>query len=277
MRSRTVPRVLSSSFSLLLILLFAVAVPAQTTTTTTKADLGSRTARNGFHNEDDIKAKFENWAVDSNARAWLSTMGFRSADIQQLVVTKPHDEKADIEVAVKTKSGVRREGISIKLVSSPNGFNQIDKRWLAHYAAMWEMPADVRHALSLFVGEIAPTKPGRSKDRMFLDELDADSRKSVIDFFTTRKKSIVSDLFAGDGPHAAGWVMVAYKTGPNVRWVLQRVEKVVEFFSSGPVSLTTNGNLKIGRVTMQRKGGDAGRATAKMLQFKIDPALLIGN
>ena len=35
------------------------------------------------------------------------------------------------------------------------------------------------------------------------------------------------------------------------------------------------GNLKIGRVTMQRKGGDGGRETAKMLQFKINPALLI--
>ncbi len=29
-----------------------------------------------------------------------------------------------------------------------------------------------------------------------------------------------------------------------------------------------------GRITMQRKGGDGGRDTAKMLQFKINPALL---
>ena len=35
-----------------------------------------------------------------------------------------------------------------------------------------------------------------------------------------------------------------------------------------------DGNLRIGRITMQRKGGDAGRATAKMLQFKINPVLL---
>ena len=32
--------------------------------------------------------------------------------------------------------------------------------------------------------------------------------------------------------------------------------------------------LEIGRITMQRKGGDAGRATAKMLQFKINPVQL---
>ena len=39
--------------------------------------------------------------------------------------------------------------------------------------------------------------------------------------------------------------------------------------------ITKQGNLKIGRITMQRKGGDGGRETAKMLQFKINPALLL--
>ncbi|MCR2123219.1 type II restriction endonuclease, partial [Campylobacter upsaliensis] len=35
------------------------------------------------------------------------------------------------------------------------------------------------------------------------------------------------------------------------------------------------GSLKIGKVTMQRKGGDGGRESAKMLQFKIDPCKLL--
>ena len=34
------------------------------------------------------------------------------------------------------------------------------------------------------------------------------------------------------------------------------------------------GSLKVGKITMQRKGGDAGRESAKMLQFKINPCLL---
>jgi len=37
------------------------------------------------------------------------------------------------------------------------------------------------------------------------------------------------------------------------------------------VRITEKGSLKIGRITMQRKGGDAGRETSKMLQFKINP------
>ncbi len=34
------------------------------------------------------------------------------------------------------------------------------------------------------------------------------------------------------------------------------------------------GNIKIGNITMQRKGGDSGRKTAQMLQFKRNPAEL---
>jgi hypothetical protein len=40
------------------------------------------------------------------------------------------------------------------------------------------------------------------------------------------------------------------------------------------VEITNRGSMKIGRITMQRKGGDAGRDTAKMLQFKVDPTEL---
>ena len=240
-----------------------------------KAALGSETAKNGFRNEDEIKAKFESWVSDSDAKAWLSTMGFKPAEVQSVSVIKPHDEKADIEVTVKTGSGSRTDGISIKLVSSPNGFNQIDKRWISHYAKLWKIPADVERALKLFVGETLPTKPGRAENRMFLDELEASQRDAVIAFFTANKRKIVSDLFRGDGPHAAGWVMVAFKATPNTHWALRRVEDVINFYSDGPVTVTSSGNLKIGRVTMQRKGGDGGRDTAKMLQFKVNPALLL--
>ena len=244
---------------------------------TAKVELGSETARNGFKNEDEIKAKFENWTADSDAKAWLALLGFPPIDIKSVTVTKPHGEKADIEVTIRTKSKPVTQGISIKLVSSPNGFNQIDKRWLSHYAAMWKMPNDVQSALKLFVGESRPTRPGRSAGRMFFNELDTTAQRSVISFFEARKTEIISDLFQGDGPHAAGWVMVAYKATANTRWTLRRVEDVIKFYGDGPVVVTPGGNLKIGRITMQRKGGDAGRATANMLQFKINPALLFDH
>lgn len=36
-------------------------------------------------------------------------------------------------------------------------------------------------------------------------------------------------------------------------------------FGNGEIEITAKGNVKIGKITMQRKGGDAGRATANML------------
>jgi hypothetical protein len=239
-----------------------------------KAELGSQTAKGGFKNEDEIRDKFNNWQADEDARRWLDAMGYKLADVESVVATKPHGEKSDVEVRVRTKNGERVEGISIKLVSSPNGFNQIDKRWLATYAKKWRMPAAVSNALQFFVGERPPPRPGRDANRMYLNELDDTSRKAVIDFFTAKMDEVISDLFKGDGEHAAAWFMVAFKATPTTRWTLRKTDDVIKFYSEGKVEITRAGNLKIGRITMQRKGGDAGRETARMLQFKINPALL---
>lgn len=67
-------------------------------------------------------------------------MGYRPESVESVTAVKPHGEKADVEVTIKTRSGEQTEGISIKLVSSPNGFNQIDKRWLRQYVKLWSMP-----------------------------------------------------------------------------------------------------------------------------------------
>ena len=238
------------------------------------AERGSQTAKNGFRNEDEIAAKFNNWRSDEDARTWLAAMNHKSSEIVSVSATKPHGEKSDVQVTIKTKKGEFSEGISIKLVSSEIGFNQIDKRWLSHYAKMWQMPHDVIETLKLFVGEVKPSGPSRNSERMFLDELDRQKQKAVVDFFTAKKSEIVSDLLKGDGAYSAGWIMVALKVGAKPRWVLRRIDYAVDYFSRGDVQITAGGNLRIGRITMQRKGGDAGRETARMLQFKINPALL---
>ncbi|HQZ83163.1 MAG TPA: hypothetical protein PLR83_08080 [Pyrinomonadaceae bacterium] len=264
---------LSTSFCFLFAILFCANLFAFAQAPE-KAKVGSDTAKGGFRNEDAIRDKFNAFKTDADAQAWLREMNYSPDDIVSLTAAKPHGKKADVEVTIETRSGITREGISIKLVSSNQGFNQIDKRWLSHYAEMWKMPADVVAALKLFVGETPPTKPGRSKVRMFLDEIDPRLKDAVIKFFTENKAAIVSDLFAGDGEHSAGWVMVAFKPADKTEWALRTSQRAVEFYSEGEVALTRGGNLKIGRITMQRKGGDAGRETAEMLQFKINPVEL---
>ena len=256
-----------------------------------KVELGSRTAKGGFQNEDEIRDKFNNWKADADARAWLEAMKHSVADVTSVSATKPHGEKADVEVTVKSKAGEsktseRVERISIKLVSSPNGFNQIDKRWVKTYATLWTMPPDVVESLKLFVGETPPRESSRDKRRMYLDELDQKAQQAVVDFFTVNKDEIVSDLLAGDGLHAANWMMVIHRpnsvtrsvsegaAGDKPKWVIRASADAIQFYGDGPVELTRSGNLKIGRITMQRKGGDNGRETAKMLQFKINPVQL---
>ena len=66
-------------------------------------------------------------------------------------------------------------------------------------------------------------------------------------------------------------MMVTYKTIDGPGLVIRSSFDAIKYFGSGDVRITKKGNLKIGRITMQRKGGDNGRSTANMLQFKINP------
>ena len=54
-------------------------------------------------------------------------------------------------------------------------------------------------------------------------------------------------------------------------------KSLVNFIKQKYINHNTSVPLKIGRITMQRKGGDAGRETAKMLQFKINPVQLFND
>ena len=63
------------------------------------------------------------------------------------------------------------------------------------------------------------------------------------------------------------------KEKSEVKWILKPINEVINFYS-GNVEFSPQGSLKIGKITMQRKGGDGGRDTAKMLQFKINPCEL---
>lgn len=54
-------------------------------------------------------------------------------------------------------------------------------------------------------------------------------------------------------------------------WVLQPINKILNHFSKGLIKPTPRGSIDINGITLQRKGGDNGRDTANMLQFKIKP------
>jgi hypothetical protein len=85
---------------------------------------------------------------------------------------------------------------------------------------------------------------------------------------------IISDLLKGRGEFSADWTLVILKLNGESRWVLKSINHVMNVFGSGDVRITREGSLKIGKIGMQRKGGDSGREGAKMLQFKINPVEL---
>lgn len=240
--------------------------------------LGSTTARGGFKNEDAVVGKFNNWQNDKDAQEWLKTMGYELKEIDKVVAVKVHGYKTDVQVQITIylKKAISAENLSVKLVSNPQGFNQVDKRWIDAYIQLWNMPAKVATALKLFTGEIKPNRGGlRDSRRMFLDEMDRENQKAIVDFFKANKILVITDILKGRGKLSAGWMLVALKNPmQNKRWVLKSINHVLNVFGGGDVIITNRGSLKIGRIGMQRKGGDAGRDTSKMLQFKINPVEL---
>jgi hypothetical protein len=81
-------------------------------------------------------------------------------------------------------------------------------------------------------------------------------------------------LLKGRGEFSADWTLVILKLKGESKWVLKSINHAMNIFGSGDIRLTREGSLKIGKIGMQRKGGDGGRDTAKMLQFKVNPVEL---
>jgi len=240
--------------------------------------LGSQTAKSGFKNEKDIAEKFNNWKTDEDAQKWLGIMGYPLDQIEKVEAIQLHGYKTDVQVQITIylKKAIAAENLSIKLVSNPQGFNQIDKRWVNKYVEMWNLPEDLTRILKLFTGEISPTVTSGIRDvrRMFLDEMCKEDQKRVVNFFTKNKILVVSDVLKGRGKFSSGWMLVALVMNGESRWILKTINEAMNVFADGPIEITSRGSLKIGKIGMQRKGGDNGKPSASMLQFKINPVLL---
>lgn len=241
---------------------------------------GSQTARDGFRNEDDIVEKFNDWKKDKEAQEWLILMKYKISEIEYVEAVKISGYKTDVQVQVtiKLKKAIDVENLQVKLVSNPKGFNQIDKRKVDKYTEMWNISQNIVSILKRYTGEEKPNiaKP-KDKRRMFANEFSKTEQKTMIKWLKKNQSLIVSDILKGQGKFAAEWMLVAQKTNKNARWILKPMNFCLNYFGNGEIEITTRGNFKIGRITMQRKGGDGGRETAKMLQFKINPAELFDN
>ncbi len=264
-----------------------------------KQKIGSYTAKGGFKNEAILVSKFSNYQEDKDAQKWLGIMGYdykklsslkaillparlSKAKMLELGVSEDGCEvaqgfkKADLQIILELNIDgvIYRENISAKKANIGAGFNQVDKRAVDKYAQMWNMPSDIIHILKLFTGEITPNGATRDKRRMFLDEFSCEEVEKIIDFFDKNRVLIISDILRGRGAFAAEWMLVSEYNGDEIRYIIKDINSVCNFFARGDIELSPRGSLKIGRVTMQRKGGAPDPTS---LQFKINPLELFND
>ena len=241
------------------------------------SELCSKTAKNGFINEDYVVNKFNDWKKDNDAKQWLTIMNYDLNEIESVEAVKIAGFKTDVQVQViiKLKREIDVQNIQVKLVSNLKGFNQIDKHWVDKYKELWNFSPNISSILKRFTGEEKPSiKNPKDKRRMFANEFSIIEQNLILKWLRKNQSLIVSDILKGRGKFAAEWMLVVQKISSNARWVLKPMNFCLNYFGNGEVIITPRGTFKIGRITMQRKGGDAGRPTANMLQFKINPAEL---
>ena len=243
--------------------------------------LWSNTAKWGFQNERDVIDKFNNWKNDLLSQEWLQKMGYNLSQIEYVKAVKvtwsyKADIQVQIQVSIKLKWEIDCQNISVKLVSNPTGFNQIDKRWSKKYAELWNIDEKTLGLLKYFTWENPPRRPNtRDNRRMFIDEFDFQEQEHILNFFRNNRLLIISDLLKWRWTFSAEWMLVILKsTGNDDCWALEPINHVMNFYD-GEVKISPQGSLSIWKITMQRKWWDWWRDTAKMLQFKFNPALLI--
>ena len=238
---------------------------------------GSQTAKDGFRNEYDIINKFHNWKTDQDVQKWLALMQYQLSKIKSVKAVKLSGYKTDvqIQVMIELKQAIDIENLQVKLVSNPKGFNQVDKRWIDKYVEMWQIPRNVTYIFKRYTGEKKPTiSSPKDIRRMFAHEFSELEQQTIIDWLKNNQSLIIADILKGRGKFSAEWMLVAQKIDNHARWILKSMNYCMNFFGNGEVRITEKGNIKIGKITMQRKGGDGGKKTAQMLQFKINPAEL---
>ncbi len=229
-------------------------------------------ASGGFRNEDWVAGEFNGWEHSHWGSCWLAAMGHGHPTKVCAQTTRDMGffYKADVLVLADNHA----EWVSVKKFNI--SFNQIDKRWVSEFAELWNMPRDVTDAFRMYCGEEG-YQPGddsgthRDARRYMMDELDQSSREAVLKFLNKNKKRIIRDVIAGRGRASARWMLLVEEK-QNMRWrsAMLPIDTVVSY-CMGDASITNRGNLRLGKVTIQRKGGDNGRKTAQMLQFKFSP------
>tara|TARA_Y100000590_G_scaffold450464_1_gene590181 strand:+ start:975 stop:1742 length:768 start_codon:yes stop_codon:yes gene_type:complete len=246
-----------------------------------KEKLGSETAKSGFVNEDYVVDEFNKVEKSKYAKKWLTEIGYDVTKITNVDAKTSRklglgNIKSDVIVSVNNDE----IGISVK--KSTASFNQIDKRWADTYQELLEIPDDVVTILKKYAGEegfqpenFPDCKIEELKDRrrFYINELSEREQKRLLSYLESIKKKIFEMVFRGEGDFSPKFLLVVKYNDKKeiIDSKIVTMDEAIKYYSEGEMTITKNGNIDIGRIHLQRKGGDNGRKTAQMLQFKFSP------
>lgn len=235
----------------------------------------SEIARSGFIAEDQVVGEFQNWGKSKIAKQWLTSMEFTNIKSVSAKTTRSIGDNSKSDVLV-TVNSFRTVGISVKKFTA--SYNQIDKRWVDDYQKLWDIPHDVVIILKKYCGaegyrpiDANMSQQVRDDRRYFLTEMKEIERQKILNFFNKNKSRITRDVFAGNSGYQADYILAIKKNDEKIiRSNIIDIKVAINHYG-GTAKITKLGNLRLGRITIQRKGGDCGKRTAQMLQFKFSP------
>ena len=233
-------------------------------------------AKRGFKAE---KLLIEKINERSSATVWVVEEAVGRLGYGDVIAEKPGSrEKPDV---ILFQQKVVKAGISLKTFGpGTSSSNQVFRTPVQQYEREWDVPHDVSALIRNFVGI------GESLSRVFFDEVSMEEAKLVTNFFGQVQPYVISSVLAGKAGAAlrADWMMLHEakddkwheRVGDRDFWKMYPMAKVIDICCTVPPAITADGGLRLGLgLTMQRKGGDGGRASANDLQFKMSPRMIL--
>lgn len=258
--------------------------------------MSSAGAKGGFKAEDTFISLVNNeWKTSEIVKSIFMDMGILVSDLETIEAFKPEGlSKTDccIKISYKIKDDKNVHNISIKLAStkSNRGFNQIDKRWVDKgkgaegYTELLGIPDDVKDLLKHYTGMLSPSSyvptPTTLKDkrRLFINEMLPDDQIKLLSWLNTNIDPIFNLVFIGNSssPYPAHFICMIKSDGINVKYKVFSIKDAITFYKGDcKASVSKRGTIHLGKLTIQRKGGDKGADTAKQLQIKFDPLAIL--
>ncbi|MGC8988092.1 hypothetical protein [Infirmifilum sp.] len=112
-----------------------------------------------------------------------------------------------------------------------------------------------------------------------INHIDEQLVRDVLNFFKQNKKFVVKNILVGDLNEDCLFFLVVKIERNMCCYYIARASRVIEIYSQGEVTISKEGNLLIGKVELQRKGGNRWTKerkwwdeAANQIQFKISPS-----